>query len=457
MVYDEGFSLDFEDFSFFTFFKYSIETEKNNISLKSFCHSTLTGWYNNKDKSEWGCFKAFKKNINLNLPTFIKIKNNFQNDHSIQNKISNYHKLSLPTDNETFINNSLQNYAFGVPTSQSFNQEFINFQNFPFNKYNNINNDFILQPVPITVGLHRNQINNVLQSNGNIRGYLKPGINIAQKFYNFKQIFKESKNHNIDEGKNKYSNNNEINLFVDNRSNLQKNKNKMKNNLKYYSSILPKKENKNYLDIEKLKNLAMQNDTALIEILNIYNNDFDSKKYILLSNIKKIEELNKIDKSWEAGIYKDFAINVGKQNLVNKSNLKYMNFRFKNKEKTIESKLNTNFEKLNKQELLIQDLEFQNHIKLFPKEFDWMNLLRPAAKQGNCGSCYAISTLRMAESRLKLFYNHIVELSVQHVLDCSYYNQGCDGGYAFLVMKFANEFELIPESCKPYTVKIFKY
>jgi hypothetical protein len=54
----------------------------------------------------------------------------------------------------------------------------------------------------------------------------------------------------------------------------------------------------------------------------------------------------------------------------------------------------------------------------------------------------------MAEARLKLFYNHLVELSVEHVLDCSYYNQGCDGGYAILVMKFANEFELIPESCK---------
>jgi cathepsin C len=60
--------------------------------------------------------------------------------------------------------------------------------------------------------------------------------------------------------------------------------------------------------------------------------------------------------------------------------------------------------------------------------------------------------MRMMEARLKLIYNHHVNLSVQHALDCSFYNQGCDGGYPILVMKFANEFELIPETCKPYTV-----
>lgn len=36
-------------------------------------------------------------------------------------------------------------------------------------------------------------------------------------------------------------------------------------------------------------------------------------------------------------------------------------------------------------------------------------------------------------------------LSLQHVLDCSYYNQGCDGGYSYLVSKFYNEFDLRSE------------
>jgi len=95
----------------------------------------------------------------------------------------------------------------------------------------------------------------------------------------------------------------------------------------------------------------------------------------------------------------------------------------------------------------------------FPKDFDWKNYLRSAGSQGNCGSCYAYSTIRMIEARIKIAYGHDVKLSVQHALDCAVYNQGCDGGYPFLVMKFASEFDLIPEMCKPYfvsgTIKTF--
>jgi cathepsin C len=44
------------------------------------------------------------------------------------------------------------------------------------------------------------------------------------------------------------------------------------------------------------------------------------------------------------------------------------------------------------------------------------------------------------------------KLSVQHILSCSVYNQGCDGGYAYLALKFGNEVEIFPESCMPYKV-----
>ncbi len=38
-------------------------------------------------------------------------------------------------------------------------------------------------------------------------------------------------------------------------------------------------------------------------------------------------------------------------------------------------------------------------------------------------------------------------LSVDHVLDCSFYNQGCNGGYPYLVGKFFKEFETMPAQC----------
>jgi C1A family cysteine protease len=104
---------------------------------------------------------------------------------------------------------------------------------------------------------------------------------------------------------------------------------------------------------------------------------------------------------------------------------------------------------------------FQEDVSMFPKRFDWKHKTKVAGTQGNCGSCYTYSTIRMIETRLKILFDHDVNLSIQHPLDCSFYNQGCNGGYPYLTMKFANEFGLIPEMCKPYAVIIaiisFKY
>lgn len=100
----------------------------------------------------------------------------------------------------------------------------------------------------------------------------------------------------------------------------------------------------------------------------------------------------------------------------------------------------------------IKSSKLGEDISGFPKAFDWKDSLRPAGSQGSCGSCYVYSTMRMLEARLKIKYSHDAKLSVQHPLDCTIYNQGCDGGYPFLVMKFSSEYELIPEMCKPYMV-----
>jgi len=76
--------------------------------------------------------------------------------------------------------------------------------------------------------------------------------------------------------------------------------------------------------------------------------------------------------------------------------------------------------------------------------------------QGNCGSCYAQAATTMLEARLRRKYSNIIKkykdpkeflLSVEHVLDCSVYNQGCQGGYPYLVGKFFHEFETMPKDC----------
>lgn len=63
----------------------------------------------------------------------------------------------------------------------------------------------------------------------------------------------------------------------------------------------------------------------------------------------------------------------------------------------------------------------------------------------------------MLEARIRIKYKDLIlkyfgdfknfGLSYQHVVDCSVYNQGCDGGYSVLVSKFAQEYDLLPNSC----------
>jgi len=89
--------------------------------------------------------------------------------------------------------------------------------------------------------------------------------------------------------------------------------------------------------------------------------------------------------------------------------------------------------------------------------FDWRNKdgtnwLEPVVTQGDCGSCYTISTVHMLTARNKIKKGSTSEpsFSVTFPLFCSEYNQGCDGGYGFLQSKWSEDVGLVPESCSPF-------
>jgi cathepsin C len=146
-----------------------------------------------------------------------------------------------------------------------------------------------------------------------------------------------------------------------------------------------------------------------------------------------INKLNEVEKSWNAEVHPNFSgLSIKELNKIAGIPRTRNDSKFKVKQP--------------------EGNTVEEDVSMFPKKFDWMDKLKPAGSQGNCGSCYTYSTIRMLEARLKILYDHDVSLSVQHALDCSFYNQGCGGGYPYLTMKFANEFGLIPEYCKPYTV-----
>jgi cathepsin C len=96
-------------------------------------------------------------------------------------------------------------------------------------------------------------------------------------------------------------------------------------------------------------------------------------------------------------------------------------------------------------------------VETLPKNWDWRNVggvsyVPKLRKQLNCGSCYVFSLVGSLEARLRIMTNNEdkTEFSRQFPLSCSFYTEGCKGGYPIFVAKFFNEYEIIPEGCFQY-------
>jgi hypothetical protein len=100
----------------------------------------------------------------------------------------------------------------------------------------------------------------------------------------------------------------------------------------------------------------------------------------------------------------------------------------------------------------------KNHFQKLPEVFDWRNVDganydSPIRKQGECGSCYAIAAVSVLEARIRIKSNNRLKplLSPASIISCSRYNQGCAGGYPYLVGKHGKEFGFVEEGCQPYS------
>jgi len=92
-----------------------------------------------------------------------------------------------------------------------------------------------------------------------------------------------------------------------------------------------------------------------------------------------------------------------------------------------------------------------------PESYDWTDesdgaFLEPVMDQGDCGSCYAASSMRMLSARHKITQKNTDALpwSINAPLFCGEYNQGCKGGYPFLMTRWSSDVGLVPATCMRY-------
>ncbi|XP_023011930.1 cathepsin O isoform X2 [Leptinotarsa decemlineata] len=73
-----------------------------------------------------------------------------------------------------------------------------------------------------------------------------------------------------------------------------------------------------------------------------------------------------------------------------------------------------------------------------PKRVDWRerNAVSGIQSQGTCGACWAFSVIGVVESMIALKTGKLEKLSVQQMIDCSMYNDGCDGGDICSLLKW---------------------
>eukprot|EP00746_Dinoflagellata_sp_MGD_P125278 gnl/MRDRNA2_/MRDRNA2_60016_c0_seq1.p1 gnl/MRDRNA2_/MRDRNA2_60016_c0~~gnl/MRDRNA2_/MRDRNA2_60016_c0_seq1.p1 ORF type:complete len:537 (-),score=110.83 gnl/MRDRNA2_/MRDRNA2_60016_c0_seq1:25-1635(-) len=105
----------------------------------------------------------------------------------------------------------------------------------------------------------------------------------------------------------------------------------------------------------------------------------------------------------------------------------------------------------------LQAKGIKQHMEKLPEAWDWSNVsnvdyLEPVMDQGSCGSCYAASTMRMLSARHKIATKNPDALpwSINMPLFCGEYNQGCKGGYGFLMAKWSSDVGLVPATCMRY-------
>ncbi|CAL8365324.1 unnamed protein product [Arctogadus glacialis] len=96
-------------------------------------------------------------------------------------------------------------------------------------------------------------------------------------------------------------------------------------------------------------------------------------------------------------------------------------------------------------------------VEKLPESVDWRQygLVSPVQNQGDCGSCWAFSTVGALEGQMARKTGVLEPLSPQNLMDCSLENHGCKGGWVSKAFQYVIDNDGIDSGrCYPYEEKV---
>ena len=92
---------------------------------------------------------------------------------------------------------------------------------------------------------------------------------------------------------------------------------------------------------------------------------------------------------------------------------------------------------------------------LYKEKVDWREKFKVSSvkNQGQCGGCWAFSSVGAVESAWAIKHNILYNLSEQELIDCSAQNHGCEGGSMDLAFQYIINNGLCDNASYPYTAE----
>jgi cathepsin L len=172
----------------------------------------------------------------------------------------------------------------------------------------------------------------------------------------------------------------------------------------------------------------------------VYKSEFERqlRERIFYHNVEKIIKLNSESKTGTAGI----------NNLTDRthSEMKAMKGRIFNKSK---------FQNM----IFLENTDID--VSNIPKEINWVEkgIINDVINQGDCGSCWAFSTIANVEAHLAINTNKLIKLSEQQLVSCVPNpahcggKGGCDGAVEELGFEYIKQHGITLDSYYPYLEK----